>query len=162
MTTEPARMTPEQLNSQGPSPQSSSSIEAAAPQVRAEPPEATWVSRATPHSNVSAFCQAVISNLIPNRFWGEGSQGLENKDVIMRNIDRFVRLRRFENLSLHAVFQGLKVRDVESWELGSKLTRTVGIYDLVAPGSRQAFSEDCCFGLSEAQGDSLRTSLLCV
>ena len=36
----------------------------------------------------------------------------------MQNIDRFVRLRRFENLSLHAVFQDLKVSDFEHQEPG--------------------------------------------
>lgn len=102
--------TPEQLNSQTPGPLPCSSIGAAIPQTRVEPPEAALVSLATPHSDVSAFCQAVLSNLIPNRFWGEGNQGEGNKHFVMRNVDRFVRLRRFESLSLHAVFQGLKVR----------------------------------------------------
>ena len=114
VTAESARSMPEQLNSQG----QTSSIDAAVPQIRAEPPEAPWVSLATPHSDVSAFCQAVLSNLIPTRFWGEGSQGQENKNVVMRNIDRFVRLRRFENLSLHAVFQGLKVKNLKIGSLG--------------------------------------------
>ena len=102
--------TQEQLNSQIPGPLPCSSIDAAILQTRVEPPKAALVSLATPHSDVSAFCQAVLSNLIPNRFWGEGNQGEENKHLVMRNIDRFVRLRRFESLSLHAVFQGLKVR----------------------------------------------------
>lgn len=105
----PAESTPEQLDSQVPGPLSSSRFDAAVPQLRAEPPKASLVLLATPHSDVSAFCQAVLSNLIPNSFWGEGSQGQENKNVTMRNVDRFVRLRRFESLSLHAVTQGLKV-----------------------------------------------------
>ena len=111
---EPADLTPEQLDSQVPGPSSYSSIDAAVPQLRAEPPKAPLVSLATPQSDVSAYCQAVLSNLIPNRFWGEGIQGQENKNVVMRNVDRFVRLRRFENLSLHAVFQGLKVWDYQN------------------------------------------------
>ncbi|CAD6591538.1 MAG: hypothetical protein ASARMPREDX12_005212 [Alectoria sarmentosa] len=106
---EPADLTPEQLDSQVLGSSSYSSIDAAVPQLRAEPPKAHLVSLATPHSDVSAFCQAVLSNLIPSRFWGEGTQGQENKNVVMRNVDRFVKLRRFENLSLHAVFQGLKL-----------------------------------------------------
>ena len=113
MVAESAKFAPEQLDSQVPGPLSCSSINAAVPQTRVEPPKAPLVSQATPHADVSAFCQAVLSNLIPNRFWGTGSRGQENKNVIMRNIDRFVRLRRFESLSLHAVFQGLKVWSIK-------------------------------------------------
>ena len=110
---ERANLEPEHLRSQLSGLSSCSSLDAAIPQVRVEAPRAPLVSLATPHSNVSAFCQAVLSNLIPNRFWGQGTQGQENKDVVMQNIDRFVRLRRFENLSLHVVSQGLKV-DISS------------------------------------------------
>ncbi len=108
--TDSAELTPEQLDSQVQDPSSRSSIDAALTHIRVERPKASLVSLATPHSDVSAFCQAVLSNLIPNRFWGEDIQGEDNKNIVMRNIDRFVRLRRFESLSLHAVFQGLKVR----------------------------------------------------
>ena len=108
---ERADLPPKQLGSQLPGPSSRSSLDAATPEVRAEPPRAPLVSLATPPSDVSAFCRAVLSNLTPNRFWGEGSEGQENKDVVMGSIDRFVRLRRFENLSLHAVFQGLKAEN---------------------------------------------------
>ena len=96
----------EQLDSQIPDPLPG----AADPRPRAEPLKAHLVSLATPHSDVSAFCQGVLSNLIPNRFWGDGNQGNKNKKVVMRNVDHFIRLRRFESQSLHTVFQGLKVR----------------------------------------------------
>ena len=109
---ERADFPPKQHSSQLPGPSLRSSLDAASPEIRAEPPRAPLVSLATPPSDVSAFCRAVLSNLIPNRFWGEGSEGQENKDVVMGSIDRFVRLRRFENLSLHAVFQGLKVENL--------------------------------------------------
>ena len=138
-------MTPSRLSSQLEALSSCSSGDAAAPYARAEPPEAPLVSLATPHSNVSAFCQAVLSNLIPNGFWGEGTQGLENKDVVMRNIDRFVRLRRFESLSLHAVFQGLKVKERSFESLTMKLTFVVDIHDLVKPGPCQSYQKGCSF-----------------
>lgn len=109
MLAQPAKVTPERLDTQGPDLLSCSSTDAAAPQTRVEPPKTPLVSLATPHSNVSAFCQAVISNLVPNGFWGKGIQGQENRKVVIQNIDRFVRLRRFESLSLHAVSQGLKL-----------------------------------------------------
>lgn len=76
-----------------------------------EPPKSASpvVDFSTPVSNVSAFCRAVLLNLIPEQFWGQGVDGDHNKGVIMHNVDRFIRLRRFENLTLHAVLQDLKV-----------------------------------------------------
>jgi telomerase reverse transcriptase len=67
------------------------------------------VEYATPSSDVSAFCRAVLARLIPHGFWGVGKEGEENQHVIMRHVDRFIRLRKFENLSLHLVSQSLKV-----------------------------------------------------
>ena len=108
---EAAKSTLGKLDSQVvPGPSSSPSTDASALQNQPKCPETPLVLLATPPSDVSAFCQAVLSNLIPNRFWGEGIQGQDNKIIIMRNIDSFVRLRRFESLSLHTVSQGLKVR----------------------------------------------------
>lgn len=160
MLAQPAKVTPERLDTQGPDLLSCSSTDAAAPQTRVEPPKTPLVSLATPHSNVSAFCQAVISNLVPNGFWGKGIQGQENRKVVIQNIDRFVRLRRFESLSLHAVSQGLKVRRFEDQKLRLKLTLAVDIYDLVEPGSCQPIYEGCSFRHSEAQRDYARIPLL--
>ena len=106
MATGTVKLIVEQRDSQVPD----SLPEATDSRPRAEPLKAHLVSLATPYSSVSAFCQSVLSNLIPNRFWGEGNLGQENKKVVMRNIDRFIRLRRFESQSLHTVFQALKVR----------------------------------------------------
>jgi telomerase reverse transcriptase len=64
---------------------------------------------ATPVSSVSAFCQAVLSRIIPDGFWGAGTSEAHNKAVILRKVDHFIKLRRFESMSLHEVVQGLKV-----------------------------------------------------
>lgn len=69
----------------------------------------SMVTSATPTSDVSAFCRAALSKIVPDGFWGEKEEGAGNKFIFMRNIDRFVQLRRFENLSLHVASQGLKV-----------------------------------------------------
>lgn len=71
--------------------------------------ELNIVDHATPHSDVSAFCRAVLANLIPNEFWGQHLDGTHNKEVVMHNVDRFIRLRRFESLTLHAVAENLKI-----------------------------------------------------
>ena len=64
---------------------------------------------ATPASDVSAFCRAVLYSLIPHGFWGVGKGADANQKIIMQHVDRFIHLRRFENLSLHLVSQKLKV-----------------------------------------------------
>ena len=58
---------------------------------------------------VSAFCRAVLSKIIPNAMLGCGVEGQENLRTMMKYVDRFVHLRRFENWSLHNVYQSLKV-----------------------------------------------------
>lgn len=68
---------------------------------------------ATPAADVSTFCQAVLSNVIPNEFWGSTED--RNKELLMRNVDRFVTMRRFESLSLHEVVQGIKVTERSRW-----------------------------------------------
>lgn len=75
---------------------------------------------ATPHSDVSACCRAVISAVIPFDFWGKGKTGKANQEVIMRQVDRFIRLRRFESMTLHAVSQGLKVDTLTRLSYSSK------------------------------------------
>ncbi|PYH43364.1 telomerase reverse transcriptase [Aspergillus saccharolyticus JOP 1030-1] len=65
---------------------------------------------ATPASSVSAYCQAVIRKLIPPQFYGTGQNGINNQSVILKNVDEFIRMRRFENLSLQEVCKGVKVR----------------------------------------------------
>jgi telomerase reverse transcriptase len=58
---------------------------------------------------VSAFCQAVLAKIIPNGFFGGDSVQTHNRNVFLKKIDHFVRMRRFEQLSLHEVIQDLKV-----------------------------------------------------
>jgi hypothetical protein len=69
----------------------------------------SMVNHATPSSMVSAFCRSALSNLIPKGFWGTGDAQKSNEKVFLKNVDRFIELRRFENLSLHEVSQGVQV-----------------------------------------------------
>lgn len=66
-------------------------------------------SYATPIAQVSAYCCAVLSNIIPRGFFGEGEVQDENWRVLLRNVHRFVGLRRWESVSLHEVCQGIRV-----------------------------------------------------
>ena len=69
----------------------------------------SMVNAATPLEHVSAFCRAVLLKLLPRDLWGKDSDGECNSNTVMQYVDQFVRLRRFESLSLHTVFQKLKV-----------------------------------------------------
>ena len=83
------------------------------------------IAQATSAAQVSAFCRSVTSKVFPGDFWGAGAVRIHNETMIMRNIDRFVRLRRYESLSLHDVLQSIKVDDV-AWlkpKNGSKANR---------------------------------------
>ncbi|KAH0538165.1 hypothetical protein FGG08_005223 [Glutinoglossum americanum] len=73
------------------------------------PQKQSFADFATPPARVSAFCRAVLCTIIPEEFWGTGEIGEWNKNIMMRNVDRFIRLRRFESLTLHEVLQGLKI-----------------------------------------------------
>lgn len=69
---------------------------------------------AVPVAHVSAFCQAVLSKIIPHSFWGHADVQQHNRTTFLRNVDRFIKLRRFETISLHDVTQGIKACTVLS------------------------------------------------
>ncbi|KAL0781131.1 hypothetical protein CaCOL14_002466 [Colletotrichum acutatum] len=68
---------------------------------------------ATPVAHVSAFCQAVLVKIIPDEMWGTGEDGTYNKSQILRKVDHFVKLRRFEAMSLCELADGLKITSME-------------------------------------------------
>jgi hypothetical protein len=72
-------------------------------------PKIRMMDYATPVSSVSAFCRAVIQKLIPPTFYGVGADGLANRRIVLKHIDQFIKMRRFESLSLHEVCKGMKV-----------------------------------------------------
>ena len=70
----------------------------------------SFLAFATPPASVSAFSRAVISRVIPDDFWGLNEVRQHNKQLMMRKLDQFINLRKFESLSLHEILQGFKVR----------------------------------------------------
>lgn len=72
-------------------------------------PKQSLMDYATPSSSVSAFCRAVLRKLIPPHFFGVGQHQKSNQEIVFSHVDRFIRMRRFESLSLHEVCKGLKV-----------------------------------------------------
>ncbi|KIW17443.1 hypothetical protein PV08_04637 [Exophiala spinifera] len=79
-------------------------------------------------SRVSAFCRMVITHLLPSDAFGVGPHGLQNHKNVMMCIDEFVKMRRFESMTLHSVTQGLRVKSIH-WlcppgEEGSKMSKS--------------------------------------
>ncbi|PNY25820.1 Telomerase reverse transcriptase, partial [Tolypocladium capitatum] len=86
------------------------------------------VDSACPAPDVSAFCRAVLSKIIPNGFWGDGDTMYHNKTTFLHKVDHFINLRQFESMTLHEISQGLKVADV-AWlrppgQDGQRLSQT--------------------------------------
>lgn len=86
---------------------------------------------ATPASAVSAFCRAVLLKLVPPQFFGDGLEGLANRKIIMKHVDTFIRMRRFESPSLHEVCSGLKVRSRRHYD-DMLLTKSIDHSHLLA------------------------------
>jgi len=86
-------------------PQSTPPVPSVAPEQQYD----SLVELATPVSGVSAFCQAVLSKIIPNEFWGKGLIQEHNKACFLKHVHQFIHLRRFESMCLHEAVQGMKV-----------------------------------------------------
>ncbi|KAI0914867.1 hypothetical protein F4823DRAFT_196042 [Ustulina deusta] len=64
---------------------------------------------ATSSTKVASFCQAVLKVLIPREFWGCGLAASHNERQFLKKVVLFISLRRFEDISLYEVSQGMKV-----------------------------------------------------
>ncbi|KTW30640.1 hypothetical protein T552_00356 [Pneumocystis carinii B80] len=69
-----------------------------------------FIKLATPYSHVSCFLRAVMKRIIPKEFYGSDC----NFENILNSINMFVRMRRFESISLHDLMHCLKIKTV-SW-----------------------------------------------
>ncbi|KAK5692774.1 Telomerase reverse transcriptase [Elasticomyces elasticus] len=59
-------------------------------------------------AEVSSFYRAVVLQVFPLALWGA-----DNRMILLRSVDKFVRLRRYETLSVHDVLQDLKIRSID-------------------------------------------------
>ncbi|KAM0721837.1 hypothetical protein Q7P37_002762 [Cladosporium fusiforme] len=93
------------------------------------PEETNTFTHAATLEQVSAFCRAVIRNVFPPDAFGSSAETHNNLDTVMRSIDRFIRLRRYETISLHDVMHGIALGEIE-WlipvkaDKASKLCKT--------------------------------------
>lgn len=67
---------------------------------------------AIPTHCVSAFCRACISTLIPHELIDASKKHGPNWELLLGNVDKFVKYRRFETLSLGEVMEGMKVSNL--------------------------------------------------
>ncbi|KIX93323.1 uncharacterized protein Z520_10966 [Fonsecaea multimorphosa CBS 102226] len=81
--------------------------------------DSSFLPHSTPVARVSAFCRSVISHLLPRHTFGSGPGGQRNHEMMMNKIDEFVRMRRFETMSLHEAVQGIHVTSI-AWLRGLK------------------------------------------
>jgi telomerase reverse transcriptase len=68
--------------------------------------------QATALTSVSAFCRAVVRNVFPSDAFGESSSEDNNFSAVMRSVDSFVCMRRYESFSLHDIMQGISVKAI--------------------------------------------------
>ncbi|KAI5301076.1 hypothetical protein KEM56_001993, partial [Ascosphaera pollenicola] len=68
---------------------------------------------ATSPEAVSSFARSILKRILPHELFGQGQDGMLNLDSLMLQVDVFIKLRRFENLSLHTVAQGLKIKAID-------------------------------------------------
>ncbi|SGZ26907.1 BQ5605_C025g09993 [Microbotryum silenes-dioicae] len=67
---------------------------------------------------VICYVTAIVRDTIPRDFWGSKS----NENLVLKHAGEFLRLRRFETMSLHTLLQGLCVADCD-WLLPLSATR---------------------------------------
>ncbi|GAA5934697.1 telomerase reverse transcriptase [Sporobolomyces koalae] len=83
-----------------------SSITAIPQKVHVKPKLAEFA--CTPYE-VESYVMAVVRDVIPRSFWGSES----NAQLIFKQISQFLRMRRFETISLHTLLQGFSVLDCD-------------------------------------------------
>ncbi|RUP46721.1 hypothetical protein BC936DRAFT_146596 [Jimgerdemannia flammicorona] len=94
------------------------------------------------YHQVSSFVQAILKLVIPRDFWGSDS----NRKLTFNAVDRFVRMRKFETISLHEILQGFKVndclwlrpRDVSYTDIHSRVQPDTDATVKLTPTSRKA------------------------
>ena len=79
---------------------------------RSSPESQDVLGQASSANSVSAFSRAAINHVFPTRLWGDGTEGISNRGYIMAAVDKFVRLQRYESMSLHDVMQNIKISDI--------------------------------------------------
>ena len=74
--------------------------------------ETAFVPYATSEQSVSSFCKAALFHILPRDTFGKGEDGIHNNKMILRHIDRFVWMRKYETINMHELVQGLRLKSI--------------------------------------------------
>ena len=69
-----------------------------------------------PYNQIFDFCQAVVRYIFPREIWGSE----HNESIILRSVKLFIKLKKYETLTMHTIMQGIRINDIQ-W---AKLDRT--------------------------------------
>lgn len=83
------------------------------PMYQSADDQANSLAMANSGAQVSAFCRAVIAKVFPRKIWGIGACGKDNQRKVLDRVEQFVKYRRYESTSLHAVLQDIKIGGIE-------------------------------------------------
>lgn len=78
---------------------------------------------------MSAFCRAILLKLIPNELYGIGEDAVFNRQHILKFVDTFIQMRRFESLSLHQIVQKMKMACIKWLEPSSCSGEKIALSD---------------------------------
>ncbi|GAA5871307.1 hypothetical protein JCM16303_000711 [Sporobolomyces ruberrimus] len=62
----------------------------------------------TPYE-VESYVKAIVRDVVPRAFWGSD----RNAKLVMKQISQYLRMRRFETISLHSLLQGFSILDCD-------------------------------------------------
>ncbi|KAK9253959.1 Telomerase ribonucleoprotein complex RNA binding domain-containing protein [Lipomyces tetrasporus] len=68
-----------------------------------------FLHNATKYNHVAAFVKSVVRKLLPAKTFGSET----NWNIILKHIDTYVSLGRYEILTMHSLIQGIRVRDIK-------------------------------------------------
>ncbi|OQO07688.1 hypothetical protein B0A48_07385 [Cryoendolithus antarcticus] len=87
------------------------------------------LAQATHPQRVAAFCKAAVKRVFPARLFGHADWRAGNAKLVLKHVERFVQLGRYETLGLHDMLQGMSMQDI-TWLIppqldpSAKLSRT--------------------------------------
>ena len=76
---------------------------------RGENPSKSLDGQEIPYYRVINFCKAVVEHIFPDELWGSAT----NKSKIMKSIKLFVKLKKYETLSMHTVMHAIRINEIQ-------------------------------------------------
>ncbi|KAK9322673.1 hypothetical protein V1517DRAFT_122761 [Lipomyces orientalis] len=68
-----------------------------------------FLHNATKHNRVAAFVKSVVKKLLPAKTFGSET----NWHILLKHIDTYVSLGRYEKFTMHGLIQGIRIREIK-------------------------------------------------